>query len=202
MVQNPGVCTVRGLPPTMSPPAQFSLRPLRSSEKTTTLNLLTKLIGCFMNIEVQMCVRIYSHFLSFFYTKGGMLHSLFCSFRKVLRRAVLSLWTGIFVGAGREMWTGSHYVVVGTWHKIGNGIEFCWLSVPGPFRIPGIGLSPASAICLCKGVLLKDWQAYRNQCVLLSSLKSPLAILHPLLICLVNLFLIDHAKINFEPFAL
>lgn len=149
--------------------------------------------------STNVCVHLVTCSLFFFYTKGGMLHSLFCSFRKVLRRAVLSLWTGIFVGAGREMWTGSHYAVVGTWHKTGNGIEFCWLSVLGPSHC--IGLSPASAICLGKGGLLKYWQAYRNQFILLSSLKSPLAILLRPLVCLVNLFLIDHTKINFEPFA-
>lgn len=36
----------------------------------------------------------------------------------------------------------------------------------------------------------------------LSSLKYPLVILHTPLICLINLFLIDYAKVNFESFAL
>lgn len=155
-----------------------------------------------MHAEATTNVYAFIHIFSLFYTKRGTLHSSFHTFAKVSRRAVLSVWTGIFVGGrGQKNWELDCTV---QWRARGaktrNGIQFCWLSILNPSHC--MALSPGSAFCPCKWVLLKYWQASRKQFVLLSGLKSPLAIFHTPLTCLVNLFLIDHAKVNFEPSAL
>lgn len=160
---------------------------------------MTKFIQCLTNTEAstKVCAHL-STFFPFSHKKRCPTHPV-CTLSKVFRKTVLPLWTDDFVGAVAEMGNGWHRAVAGTRPRTRNRTEFCWLSVLGPSLFV---LSLGSAVCAYSRILLKSWQSSRKQFVLLSGLKSLLAILHTPLICSINLFIIDHAKVNFEPFAL
>lgn len=185
----------------MSLSAQFSLLPLSILQRQHYYFFLTKLTECLMNIQANTNVCVHWLIVSSLFTTRRHTTHLVLYVQEGFEEGC-ALWTDNFVGAGRR-WDNGDWMALCScrdmaWDHRWNHVLLTFCPGSSPLHC---SVSWISGLCMQERTS-EVLAGFSEAVCPVSSLKYPLVILHTPLICLINLFLIDYAKVNFESFAL